>query len=1084
MAYKTFNKEIIRAITGSWGRFIAVFAIVALGVGFYSGLMMTGPNMNRAADAYYDEANLMDIRVVSSMGLTDDDIDALRQIDDVEQVVGAYEADVIADIADEPYTLRVHSMTSGTAPNTSDTSAAAPSASDASNASDAPNAPDPDAVNPATSETPINDLVLVEGAWPQNPGECVLFADRIMNNPVNIGDKLQITQSTGDISQILNTTDYTIVGLVRSPYYISTTALGSTSLGAGSIQQFMYVLPQDFSSDYPYTEAFITVSGAKQMDSSSQQYDDKVAQVMGEIEAIAPAREQARKDQLQRDAQTDLDDARNEYNAERADAEAELADAKAKLDEAQAKITSSENELSSAKSEYQSGVVSLANQRAQAESQLNDAQSQIDAQRSQLDGLRSQLNDRRAQFEANKDNMSEEQVAATEAALNEAQVQIDAGDAQLNAAQSELDSKRAQVQSQLQNAQSQLDSASAAIAKGESDLAQGKSDYQSGLAEYESARSEADSKFADAEAELADAQGDINAIEHPEWLVMDRSKNYGAESYAQDASRINSIAQVFPLIFFLVAALVALTTMTRMVEEERMIIGTYKALGYSRARISMKYLLYALVASLGGSVVGIAALSITLPAIIMIAYSVMYIVPIANLGIDWWVAGISCLVGVGITLVATWAAVASTLRESPADLMLPKAPKSGKRILLERIRPLWRHLSFLWKVTCRNLFRYKKRMIMTVIGIAGCTALLLTGFGLQNSINDIIDIQYGEIIKYNTTVIMDDDATDEDKEALNRLLSQEGEVENEASAIRESVVALGGINEYAVPLIVPTNPDEYESVRVMRERVGHKPLELTDGGALISEKLGALTNVGVGDYIEVAVPDLMGNATDERVRLKVDGLLENYVENSIYLTPAYYEEVFGKSAQSDLGELGYNAIYIDSTLDKAGRERLSKDASNIDGVKTLAYNDETIDAYRSSLNSVNMVVYVLIGAAALLAFIVLYNLTNINITERMREIATLKVLGFTRKEINHYIFREIMILSIVGALAGLVLGVFLEGFVVVTAEVDAAMFGRTIHAWSYLASFALTILFTIIVMLFMRGKLDHVDMIESLKSNE
>ncbi len=1088
MSYATFNKEIVRAVTGSWGRFLAIFAIAALGVGFYSGLMMTAPDMDRAADAFYDDTDLMDIRIVSTMGLTADDLKAISEVEGVGEVMGAYETDVVADIHDEPYAVRVHSLAeesdvyadgrSYAEDSGSDSSTCGESGKDAGAAGSSPWSGDASDGDPHGY---INKISLAEGRWPEKAGECLISADRVMNTPVSVGDKLTLTEGTTDLSEVLAATEYTVVGLAHSSYYTSPTSMGTTSLGTGRIQQFMYVLPEDFAADYPYTETFVTVSGARALGSYTEEYDALVADVMARVEGIAGAREQARRDGLVADAQQELGDARAEYETKRADAEAELADAKAKLDDASAQISSNERKLADAQKSYDAGAAELASQRKAAEARLAEAASTLAQTRQTLDGSAAELAAKRAELEAAAPLMPPEQYEQAKQALDAAQLQLGEGFASLEEGERELAQERAAATAQMDAAASKLADAKRQIAQGRAQLAQGRADYDRGIADYDAARAEADAEFASAEARLADAQADIDAIGMPEWLVMDRTKNYGAESFSQDAGRISNIAKVFPLIFFLVAALVALTTMTRMVDEERMLIGTYKALGYSRSRISSKYILYALTASLGGSIVGIAVLAFALPAIIMHAYAIIYIVPIASLAIDWPIAIGATALGVGITLAATWAAVASTLRESPAALMLPKAPKAGHRILLERVRPLWRRLSFLWKVTCRNLFRYKKRMVMTVIGIAGCTALLLTGFGLRDSINDIIDVQFGEIIHYNTTVVLKDDATEEERGELSRLLDEEGAVSRQAAVMEHNMAAIGPEKNYSLPVTVPEDAEAFAALHTLREREGHRALTLPDDGAVITEKLGTLIGAGPGDVIELAECDSMGNATADCVQVCVVGLAENYIDGAVYMSPAYYAEVFGNDAAE---ALSYDTLLLDSGLDEGGRDRLAADARELEAVKTLSYNDETIDSYRTMLGSVNMVVYVLIVAAALLAFIVLYNLTNINITERMREIATLKVLGFTQREVQHYIFREIVVLSLIGALAGLAPGVFLENFVVVTAEVEAVMFGRTIHASSFVLAFVLTMLFTWVVTLFMRGKLARVDMVESLKSNE
>lgn len=1173
-----FNTETLRSITHSLGRFLAIAAIVALGTGFYAGLRMTAPDMKLAADEYFDGTSLMDIRVLSTLGLTDDDIAALRHVEGVEAVMPARETDVMASIDGEQYATRVHSLPD--AARTSDTSDGVHARSD-----------DPDY---------LNRPLLVRGSWPQKTGECVLSANLVENDAIAVGDTLTITEGVQDVDQTLVTRTYTVTGFVNAPYYATSSSMGETTLGSGSIQQYMYVPESDFSADLPYTEAYLAVRGVANERASSDAYQRLVDEVADRIKALAPEREQARVDQLKSDAQKELDEKRADYERERADAQSQLDDAKRQLDDAAATIAASEQGLADGQAAYDSGASELASRRASAQAQLDDAerqiaegQAQLDAQRPQLDDAAGQLQAARAQWQQGADALAaawgdwqrqsdeldagitraqagvadaaagvdriqkgidalEEQIkqldpdkdaqkiaelraeqdalkaqqqdlraqmALVQATLDDlvnvqkpkleaaraelqgkqdvldsskveleqqqaayegGKAQFDASARKLDQARADLASSRSQADAQIAAAQQQLDDAAARLQDGRAQLEQGRADYDSGLAEYEQKKSDADAQLADAERRLDDAQKQIDDLERPEWLVMDRTANYGAASFEADADRVDSIAAVFPFIFFLVAALVALTTMTRMVEEERALIGTFKALGYRRTRIASKYLAYAAAASGIGSILGILALSQVLPAVIMKAYGIIYFVPELPLPlpVDPGFAGLAAGLGVGVTLFATWAAVAATLRERPAQLMLPRAPKAGKRIVLERIGPLWRHLSFSWKVTFRNLFRYKKRFVMTVIGIAGCTALLLTGLGLSNAINDIIDKQFGEITKYNAVVTLADDLSSEEQRRIDDLLDDGSLVTAHTLAMRQNMLA-GGPDEQGkrMELVVPEDPASFDRFVALNTRVGHHPVKLDDDGLVLTEKLAAELGVRAGDAVTLTEQDAIGNATGTSYEATVTGIVENYVYHYAYMGPALYEQLMGKAPD-------YRTVLAVTTSDPDLRVQFSNDLLAAGGVKTVAYNDETIDAYRDMMSSVNMIVVVLVTAAAALAFIVLYNLTNINITERMREIATLKVLGFTPREMNAYIFREIFLLAAIGCAVGLVLGVWMEGFVVVTAEVDQIMFGRAIHPTSFLLAFLLTMLFTVLVMLAMRGKLRRIDMVESLKSNE
>lgn len=1171
-----FSKGVLRSITHSLGRFLAIAVIAALGTGFYAGLRMTGPDMRLAADQYFDATHMADLRVVSTLGLSDESLDTLRDVEGVEDVMPAREVDVLATVEDVQYTMRVQSF---------DTAAAR-----ASDTSDGVHVYSDDA-------SYLNRPILVSGSWPEGPNECVLMADVVMDGSVAAGDTVTVLEGTQDVDETLSTREYTVTGFVRSSYYVSPTSLGTTSLGSGALDQVMFVGDEGFAADAPYTEAFISVAGAADEAAGSDAYQAKVDEVAQRIEGCGLAA--ARLDEVKSEAQKELDQQRADYETQKADAEAQLADGKTELDDAAAQledaaaqlssgqaeldsaaatIAASEKELADGQAAYDTGAAELAAQRASAEAQLASAQAQIDDAQAQYDqamATREELSSQLSQAQSGLDQVNaaidanmpaidqgieraqrivdgakenidkldpadpeydkklaalqswlafgeqtlselqgqKDSLLSQQAQLDDAVAQLTAGIAQidaqtagvpeqLSAARDELVAQRvtaeeafATVQSRLDGAasqlisgRSQLDAGKQSYAAGAAELESGKAEYTSGLESYEEGRAEYDEKaadaaaqFADAETQLADAQAEIDALEAPEIMVLDRTKNIGAESFVSDAGRIDRIAMVFPFIFFLVAALVSLTTMTRMVEEERVLIGTYKALGYSKARITSKYLIYAVVASGVGAAIGIVALSLFLPYFIMDAYSIIYAVPVRPTPIDPGLALLSAGLGVGITVAATCFAAASTLRETPAALILPRAPKAGKRILLERIKPLWSRMSFSWKVAARNIFRYKRRFFMAVIGIAGCTALLLTGLGLQNAINDIIDKQFGEVYHYNMVVREADDASQEDTSAVDGILADAGLESAHAAAHTENMLAARvddpNGEQQRFELIVPEEPHQFSEYVTMRERVGHDPLSLDGEGVVISEKLANELGLSTGETMLLFDEDAIGNATGEGREVRVSGIMENYVSQYAFATP----EAFGKISDE---APAFTTLFVKATEDEAQRAELSDELLAIDGVKTVGFNDETIESYRTMLKSVDAVVVVLVVAAAALAFVVLYNLTNINITERQREIATLKVLGFNTREVNAYIYRETLLLSAIGALVGCVLGIFIEGFVVVTAEVDQVMFGREIHALSFVIAFVLTMLFSVLVTLFMRKKLSDIDMVESLKSVE
>ena len=1194
-----FRTELVRSITHSWGRFLAIVGIVALGCGFYAGLRMTGTDMRSAGNAFYDGTSLNDIRMVSTLGFSQAQVDAVKAIDGVDQVMPGYATDVMATLNEEQYAIRIMSL---------NTSAAAQSSADATGT-----------VVTSSDDSYLNRLVLAEGSWPADPSQCVLSADRVMGTPIKVGDQVTVLYGADDLDGVLERRTYTVSGLVHSSAYVSSVSLGYTNLGSGIIQQYMYVSPSDFSADLPYTELYVTVDGAADEYAGSDAYQSTVDKVRQAIEDQVPSLAASRLAEVKDKAQATLDDKNADYESEKADAESQLADAKSQLDEALATLQESAAELESGQEEYDSGVAALDSARTQVASQLASAVAQLnatqttldegeatlDSSQRTLDGKRSEWQTGETRFEQQSSawatqkaqlqvalqgweaigaagssvaaltstSTAEEVAAASQAvsagiaaagaigsdaddaatalqglqgylaswsvlpasqilaaqgiasgvasgattaqgeintgiasgdkAIADAKDQLDAAKTQLDEAQATIDAKRAEIVSgrtqlasgwdsyyaqkataeeTLAVSQDQLDAAAAELASGRQQLADGQAEYQSGLDEYNDNVVEVDSRLADAASQLAEAQKDIDTIGTPDIYVLDRTKNTGVESYTSDSQRIDNIAAVFPFIFFLVAALVALTTMTRMIEDERVEIGTHKALGFSTARITAKYLAYAAIAGVAGSLVGILVLSQVLPAVVEKAYAIIYNVPAQTfpLPVNMPIALLSAGLGVGITLVATWAAAATTLRESPATLMLPRAPKAGKRILLERITPLWQRTSFSWKVTFRNLFRYKKRLAMTVIGIAGCTALLLTGLGLHDAIWDIIDNQYegpSPVFHFNIIVGLGSDGSTDDQASAEQVLADSGGATDFALAEDENMQVSSSThpNTLAVSVVIPSDLDAFGRFVTMRDRITQEPIAFDSHSVILTEKVATRLGLKVGDTFTLYDQDDIGNATGDGYQVTLTGITENYVYHYCYLGVDAWRDATGRTAAPD-------TIYTHIDASEEGRSTISTALHDVSAVKTVTFNTETIDSYRKSLQSVNMIVVVLVTAAAALAFIVLYNLTNINIVERTREIASLKVLGFTPREVAAYVFREIALLVVLGAAVGLVLGMFMETFVVLSSEVDAVMFGRLIHPLSFVEAFGLTLVFAVFVMFAMLPKLKNINMVESLKS--
>ena len=1061
--------DFIREVRHTYSRFLSILLLSALAVAFLVGLRATAPDMEYTADNYYDSHHLMDGYVMSTMGLTQGDLQALAQADGVDQVEGAWSVDATA--VDSIVSMR--SM--------------------------------PEA---------LNLLNVVEGRLPQQVDECVTEQMLLTALGLEIGDTLSVTLEEAD-QDSLTRTSYTIVGTVQSPLYVGTDR-GSTTLGSGSIDAFVYIPGENFDLDV-YTTAYFTGDGMEALNSYSQAYAHQLSALVDNLDPLAQERASLRDEEVRSEAQKELDDARSEL----ADAQKELDDAKQKLDDARA-------ELDSGWADYESGLATLEQEIKDGQAKLNAARSQLEESQTRYEQGKVDYQEGLAQYQdgqtAYEENLAQldaqqeevargyeeyydalkpfegtpmydqmvEQLAPQKAKLDEAAAQIQAGYQQLAQVKTQLEESKAELdaaQAQLQDAAQQLDTGWAEYqsgqqtldqeeARGRSQLAQakaelddGEAEYQKGLEEYEQAKADAQPELEQAQADIDQGQKDLDAMATCEWYVLGRDTNSGFVSYSQDAERVDNLSSIFPVIFFVVAALACLTTMTRMVEEQRTQIGSLKALGFSRLAISQKYIGYAFVASLVGGLMGLGIGATLIPAVIANAFQIMYAIP----GLDYKMqlplfvlavqAAVACTTG-----AALWACL-STLIDTPANLMRPRAPKAGKRVFLEYIKPIWRRLSFTWKVTMRNLFRYQKRFWMTVIGIGGCTALIVTGFGLHESIFDVLDKQFDEISLYDATVGLDEDLTEEQKQGIENYLDGEEAVADYMFTYQQMMDASTTGTSYDVYLFAVDDVEEFGRFVDLRHRWDHSPVELDGSGVVIDEKLSELLDVSVGDTITLE--------GDQRVEAVVADITENYVYHYVYLTRDLYTQLYGEDYQNNVMLLAYqDGMGVDVS------NQTSETLMKMDGVASYSYIATIRDSFEDSMDAINYAVVIIIVAAAALAFVVLYNLTNINITERRSELATLKVLGFYDGETTAYVLRENVFLTIFGVILGLVLGRFLHSWMVLTVEVDLVMFGRTAPPYAYVLAAALTALFSLIVNVAAHFRLKKIDMVESLKTVE
>ncbi len=1104
--------DAVREIRHTLSRFLSILVLAALAVAFLAGLRATAPDMKYTADRYYDRTGFMDGWVLSTLGLTQEDLDALSAADGVEEVEGAWSVDATA----VDCIVSVRSLPER-----------------------------------------LNLLEVKRGRLPEAPNECVTEGLLLVELGLEVGDTLELTleeENEGDLTRA----SYTIVGVVNCPLYVGTDR-GTSSLGSGSVDAFLFVPGENFTYDY-YTAAYFTGEGLRELDSYGDEYEDRAEALLDSLEPLGSERAEIRYETLVGDAQTELDEAQAELDDARAEADQELADGRRELDDARKeldqgwadyregrdtldrelddarrtladaarKLNDAQAELDDGRVQYQDGLARYREGLAQYEDGLARYQSglaqhqaglaEYERNKAALDGQQAQVNEGLAQYEAAlkqaEGTPAYEQVLAQlaeqKAQLDMAQAQLDAGYAQLAPVKNQLDGARAELDGSkavLDGSKAELDSAKAVLDETERQLAQaereiaggwrdyrsgqaelaqaredgereladaldkledGEAEYAGGLKEYEDGKAEADGKIADAQQKLDDARDELDQVEECQWYILGRNTNVGFVSFAQDTERVSNLATIFPVIFFLVAALACLTTMTRMVEEQRTEIGALKAMGFSRLSISKKYIGYAFLASLLGGVIGLGVGATLIPAVVANAFGIMYAMPPLEFREQNALCVLSVLAAVACTTGAALWACLSTLMAAPANLMRPKAPKAGKRVFLERVRPVWRRLSFTWKVTMRNLFRYQRRFWMTVIGIGGCTALIVTGFGLHESIFAILNKQFDEISLYDATAGLDGDAAPEELAAVTDYLDGSGMVEWWHLTSQTAAEASAGGMAYDVGLYAIDDFEGFTQFMNLRHRKDGGAVTPPGDGVILTEKLSELLGVEVGDTVTID--------KDGRVEVRVDDIVEHYVQHNVYLSAACYERLFGEAPAQNLLLLEYG--------EGAESDQVSAELMAMDAVTSHSYIAAIRDSFTNSMEAIDYAVVIIILSAAALAFVVLYNLTNINITERVRELATLKVLGFFDKEITAYVYRENVFLTLFGIVLGLVMGRLLHAWLVLTVEVDLVMFGRTAPAYAYVLAAVLTAVFSVMVNVAAHFKLKKVDMVESLKTVE
>lgn len=1059
------KRNTFREIKKSFGRYFAILAIIALGVAFFSGLKITQSVMVHSADVYLKDLQFYDYRLVSTLGFTEENVEALAEKEDVRAAEGAISAEVLyKDAGENERVIKMHSITEK-----------------------------------------VNKLKLVAGEMPQSADECVV--DSALFSEDAIGSKLVLSENnTADDLDKFAYKEYTITGLVQSPCYIQFER-GNASIGNGRISGFAYLLKDGFAVDYD-TEIYIKFD--EDYDIYSDEYDSYMDAKEADWEVYTKEQAEIRYDKMVKDAQDELDEKKEELEEKRAEAETELESAKQQLTDGETEISDGKNQIASAKtelsakaSELQSGKDALSSKAAELESasqQISGQESALAAKKAEYEqGLnaylaaKQQVEDKRSSLETAKAQLTEDtpgyeemlaqieagltEIAGAEAELNAKNAELEAAAGQLSSAESQLAAAKQQIEdgknalaaaeAELTDGESQLAAAKEQIEEKEDQLEAAETELADGLLQYQENQSKFDEQMQDADDQIADAQSKIDEIEKPETYVLDRNTNVGYVCLKNDSGVVKGIANVFPVFFFLVAALICMTTMNRMVEEQRTQIGVLKALGFSEGKILGKYLFYSGSAAISGTLIGYVLGIHFFPLVIITAYGIVYKMGGIYYVSDLPLALVSLTVAVLCSVGTTWLSCHKELKEVAADLMRPKAPKAGKRVFLEYVPFIWKRLKFLQKVSVRNIVRYKKRFFMMVIGISGCTALLVMGFGVRDSVVAVADQQYEEIQLYDIGVTLKDGKTpgEADLKSLDSVL----EKENAAGmyAMEKTIDLVTDKGTKSINMVAVENPDEvgdFISLHTKKQELIAYPKE---GEAVLSKKVAETYAVKKGDTI------LLRDSDNNEMSLKVTGICENHIYNYVYIAAESYEK--------QIGDVVFKNVYV-SLPDEADIHEVSAALMKADGVTAVTVNSDMLNRISQMMSCMNYIVIVIIICAGALAFIVLYNLNNINITERVREIATIKVLGFYPKETASYVFRENMVLTAIGCGLGLILGKWFHRFVMGEIQIDMVSFNVQINAVSYLFSVLLTMGFAWIVNCMMTGKLERINMAESLKS--
>ena len=1008
-------KDSIKEIKNTYKRFLSILVMAFLGVGFFAGMRAASPDMVDTIDQYYKESQVYDIKILSTLGLTNDDIDALSEIDEIENTVGTYETEGKIEIDNKEIITKIMSVEK------------------------------------------LNKPILLQGNLPKTQNECVVEDSFLTANHKSIGDTIEVEaektkNDEGEEVEYLNKNILKIVGTVKSPLYISRDR-GTSSLGSGKIDYYIYVPKENIKANEIYTNIYIKLKNSENYTTSSEKYEEYIAEVKEKIEAIKEEREKARHDKLVDIATRKVKEAEEKLNENKQNAQQQIEEAKQEIENGKNKIEKAEVKLNSSKKEADTKFKSAYNQIQMAkesifqnETQLNQKEQEAGQQiteleikkqelQTQFDTIENNLTQLETQYNQIKDNpnISEEQKQMLEnkiQMLKQSKQTIKAGIEQINNGITTGKQEIENAKTQLQNAKNELTKKEkqyeatktatySSLENAKIEIEKSKTELEKGEKELEEKQEEFKDKIADAESKLIDSREKIANIENPTWYVLDRYSNTGYNSFIQDTESIENISKVFPIVFFMVALLISLTSMTRMVEEQRTQIGTLKALGYNKLQIASKYVIYAGLACVIGGVLGMSVGFVLLPQIIWTMYQMMYqMTDNIHISFNIIIGGMGLLLICVCIIGATIYAVLKELVQTPSTLMRPKAPKMGKRVLLEKIPFIWKRLSFSQKVTVRNIFRYKKRFLMTIIGILGCTALIVVGFGVRDSIRCIMPNQFEKVFNYDMQIGLKNGLEDEQKQKYIISLQEKTELEKVVETYMTSNIAKNQENEEDVQIIVPKEPKDLDEVINLTDVKTGEKVQLEENAICLTDKVAELLNVKQGDTITLK------DSKDKERQVKISNIVENYVYHYVYMSRITYENLYGENYNTNM------LFTKNNNLSEEQETNLATEIMNQSEVASISRSSSIMNLLDDTMKSLNYVVIILIVSAGLLAFVVLYNLSNVNISERIRELATIKVLGFYDKEVYSYVTRETVILTAIGIVLGLIGGYFLNYFII------------------------------------------------------